>query len=203
MEQPRKRLWKKWWVYALAVALLMAITGGVLLTGIVVNAARLDDPAPADVMIVLGAAIDPTGFPMPNLQRRLDRALGLYREGYAPAIIVTGAQGHDEPMTEAVAMKAYLVERGVPEASVFLEDDSFNTRQNLEYARAIMEAEGFETALVVSSEYHLWRALSLCGDLSIEASGAGALGALTWPQVVKNWLRETASWVKYLAQRWI
>ena len=194
----RRSIRKRWWFYPLlATALPAALCAG-LLAGIVINAARLDAPVPADVIIVLGAGIDEQGLPKPMLERRLNRALALYEAGYADTIITTGAQGADEPMPEALSMKRYLVERGVPEQAVVCEDASYNTKQNLAYAKIIMEERGYATALVVSSDYHLWRALSICRDLNIQASGAGAQNALTLRQGVVNCLKETVSWLKYL-----
>jgi len=197
-QRTRRSIFKRWWFYFLLAAVLAAVLCIGILTGIVVNASKLDDPHPADVIIVLGAGIDEQGLPKPMLERRLNRALALYEAGYAQAIITTGAQGSDEPITEALSMMRYLADRGVPEASIHCEDASYNTKQNLAYAKIIMEERGYADALVVTSDYHLWRALSICRDLSIEASGAGAQNALTLRQAVINCLKETVSWVKYL-----
>lgn len=193
--------YKKWWVYLLALFLLFCVAEMILLAGVIINASRLDAPQPADALIVLGAAIDDDGAPKPMLARRLDRAAALYEAGYAPLIIMTGAQGDDEPMPEAEAMKAYLVARGIPQEAILCESHSYNTRQNLQNAKDIMDTEGLHTAVVVSSDYHLWRALSICGDIGLPATGAGAQNALTVRWTVLNWLQETASWWKYLLTR--
>lgn len=190
-----------WWKIPVAILLLFLIVFVVLLTGIVVNASRLNDPKQANTIIVLGARVEKDGTPTPILERRLDLAMLLYDQGYAPFIIVAGAQGVDEPITEALSMKNYLVAKGVPEADILLEDRSFNTIQSLTNAKTIMEEKGMETALVVSSDYHLWRILSMCKDIQLPASGAGAQNALTWPVAVQNTLRETISWMKYLVTR--
>ena len=193
----------RWWHIPLSVLLLCCMVVIILLGGIVLNASILNAPAQADVIVVLGARVTPEATPTPILERRLDLAYQLFTEGYAPAIIVAGAQGDDEPIPEAHAMKTYLSEKGVPSSSIYTEDQSFNTMQSLENAKAIMDANHMQNALVVSSDYHLWRTLSMCKDLGIPASGAGAQNALTWPVAVTNCLRETLSWIKYLFERYI
>lgn len=156
---------------------------------------------PADAMIVLGAGINEQGLPKPMLERRLNRAAELYEAGYAPVIIVTGAKGKDEPISEARSMKTYLLAKGLPPEAVIEEDASYNTRQNLAYAQMIMEERGLVMAIVVSSDYHLWRALSICRDLGLSATGAGAQNALTRKQALVNCAQETLSWLKYLVTR--
>lgn len=192
---------RKWWFYVLLLVVIGLLIEVGLYIGVVTTAQRMDDPQPADTMIILGAGINEEGFPRSTLQYRLDRALELYAQGYAPAIIVTGAQGDDEPMPEAYAMRDYLVQRGIPESAVYCDPDSYNTKENLANAKAIMDAEGMETALVVTSDYHLWRALHLAEDLGISASGAGAKNASSTYYAVRNSIRETLSWIKYFFTR--
>ena len=198
MKEKSKPFFKKWRFYLSLIVAIGILFGVFLTTSIVVNAKRLNAPVPADVLIILGAQVYSDGTPSPNLLLRLDLALSLYAEGYASTIITTGAQGSDEPMPEADRMKAYLVENGVPEEAVFCDTASFNTKQNTANAKTIMDREGFQTAIVVTSDYHLWRMLSICKDLGIDATGAGAESPDTPLWNVRNVLRETLSWVKYL-----
>lgn len=193
----KKPVWKRWRFYVLVVVLVAVVGEAALFAAVVVQAERLNAPEPADVLIVLGARIYEDGSPSPALQRRLDLAYDLYMEGYAPAVITTGAQGADETMPEADGMKQYLVGRGIPESAIWTDPASYNTQENLENAQAIMRAEGLETAIIVSSDYHLWRALSMCEKLGLIATGAGSQNALTWPVMLRNWLQETVSWMKY------
>ncbi len=201
MIEKKKPIWKKWWLYPLVALLLAAVFEMCLFIGVTINASVLDAPKLADVIIVLGAGIDEVGQPKPELERRLVRAQELFDDGYAKAIIVTGAQGDDEPITEAISMKRYLMGLDVVESNVIIEEGSYNTMQNLTNAKAIMDKRGFTTAIVVSTDYHIWRALSMCEDLGIEATGAGARNAETFRQGLINCLRETVSWVKYMLTR--
>lgn len=198
----KKSIWRRWWVYPLIVVVLLIIGEAALFTAVAVNARRMDNPSPADAMIVLGARVYDDGSPSPALQRRLDRAAELYAQGYAPVIVVSGGQGDDEPEPEGTAMKRYLVAQGVPEAQVIAETESYSTQENLENSKAILDGMGLSSVIVVTSDYHLWRALSMAKDAGFtEATGAGSQNALTWPVAVRNCLQETVSWVKYVLTR--
>ena len=98
-------------------------------------------------------------------------------------------------------MKDYLVEKGVPESCVYLDEESFNTRQNIENARAIMQEQGFESAIVVTNAYHVARAKALCADLGIEALGAAAKMPRGFFIPWKMRVREALSWINYLVRK--
>lgn len=197
----KKPCYKRWTFYVLLAILVAILCEAALFTAVAVNARRLDDPQPADAILILGARIRPDGTPTPALERRLDRALELYQAGYAPLVITTGARGNDEPMPEADAMRTYLLERGVPADAVLAENASYNTIESLENAKAMLDARGLSSAIIVTSDYHLWRALSMCRDIGLAATGAGSQNALTFPVAIRNILQETLSWVKYVLTR--
>ena len=159
-------------------------------------------PAPGDdydAIIVLGAQVKPTGEPSLQLQWRLDAALGAYRKRPCP-VVVCGAQGADEPDAEAHVMAAYLRDAGVADGHILMDDTSFNTRENILHAARLLEGLPVASVLLVTSDYHLPRALSLAQDLGFTASGLGSptLGGYWW---LKNHVRETLAWVKYDLQR--
>ncbi len=149
--------------------------------------------ADSDVIIVLGAQVKADGTPSEALRRRLTVALETYRQD-RQLIIVCGAQGADEPRAEGDVMRDWLIERGVPQTDVVAETDSFNTRENLAYAKAIMEERGLTQALVVTSDYHVARALVLCRQEGISATGKGSPSKPEY--FIKNHLREGLSWIK-------
>ncbi len=93
---------------------------------------------------------------------------------YADQIIVSGGQGDNEPMTEAQAMRNWLETEGVPGNRILTEDQSTSTYENIKYSKAIMEREGFKTAIIVSNDFHLYRALLMAKDFGITASAASA-----------------------------
>lgn len=183
----------------LGVCCLCALIAALALIGFVYyKESHLPPVEESDVIIVLGAQVKPDGTPSVALERRLTLALETYRES-PQMIIVCGAKGSNEPATEASVMHAWLVERGVDSTHVLEEPDSFNTRENLRNAKALMEQNGLKTALVITSDYHVPRALALCRDVGVDATGKGSPSKIEY--FIRNHLREGASWIKYFLER--
>ncbi len=155
-----------------------------------------------DAIVVLGAQVKADGVPSVQLQWRLDKALEIWEEN--PVLIVTcGAQGADEPAPEALVMRDYLVQRGVPEEMVLTDPDSFNTKQNIRHAARLLEGHDAEAVLIVTSDYHLPRAMALAEDEGLDATGVGSptkQGLYFW---AKNHLREGLAWIKYWAVKYL
>lgn len=179
--------------YLLAICLLALVAIEIP----IIAAGRTTKPIPSDTMIVLGAKLIGRE-PSTMLRLRLEEALRLYSENYAPTIIVSGAQGPDEEITEAAAMKAYLVDRGVPESAILLEDQSKNTFQNLAYSQRIMQTHNLSSAIIVSNASHIRRALSLAQQLQMTASAAAAPMAENLYLTTKQYAREGAAMVSLL-----
>lgn len=175
--------------------LLAALSAAALILFVYYQETHLPPVYPSDAIIVLGAQVKPDGTPSVALERRLTAALEAYRES-PQLIIVCGAQGQNEPMAEGDLMREWLLEKGVPPEHVVAETTSFNTRENLTYSKAIMEERGLSEALVVTSDYHVPRALALCSQLGIPASGRGSPSKPEY--FLKNHLREGLSWIKFL-----
>lgn len=155
---------------------------------------HLPEMKDSDVIIVLGAQVKDDGTPSVALERRLTAALETYQAD-PQTIICCGAQGANEPAAEGDVMRAWLLERGVKEEDAIAETKSFNTRENLGYAKEIMEERGLSQALVVTSDYHVARALALCRQVGIPATGKGSPSKPEY--FVKNHIREGLSWIKF------
>lgn len=126
---------------------------------------RTDDAdTQADYYIVLGALVNPDGQPSAALAARCDTAAELLAANPNSKAVLCGGQGGNEPCTEADAMYTYLTEQlGVDAMRLMREDQSTNTIENLQNARALIEAAETRThedytAAVVTSDYHLARA---------------------------------------------
>jgi uncharacterized SAM-binding protein YcdF (DUF218 family) len=148
-------------------------------------------------VIVLGAGLAGDRV-TPLLAGRLALGERVYREARAtrPVRIVTsGGQGPGETVPEAVAMRRWLVERGVPEDDVLTEDRSTTTRENLLLSRQVLADAGVEGPVVaVSSDYHAMRAATLLRDLGLEGQAVGARTArYYWPSAV---IREYVAWLR-------
>ena len=189
------RRWMRAMIWTLAAFFLLECA---MMAAVAITARTMDAPENEDCMIVLGGGLDRnTGEPLSTLAYRLDRAIELFGEGYAPVIIVSGGQGADEVISEAEAMRNYLIQRGIPESVIMMEAQSTTTRENMAYSKAIMDENGYESALIVTSDYHLWRAMQLADRAGISGSCAGVRNSSNIFFTVKNLARETLSWIKF------
>jgi uncharacterized SAM-binding protein YcdF (DUF218 family) len=147
-----------------------------------------------DCIIILGAQVNPNSSPSEALLRRMELALE-YFTAKPTLIITTGGRGPDEPLSEGDFMYTWLRARGVPHELLAVDNTSRNTRENISNAKSIMDSFSLTRALVVTSDYHLPRALSVCRDSGIIAIGAGSESSpdMWW----KNHLRESLAWIKY------
>ncbi len=154
-----------------------------------------------DAIIVLGAQVTPDGSPSVQLGWRLDAACEAWKQKKVP-IVVCGAQGKDEPMTEAEAMGRYLVSKGVPEEDILKDPESFNTNQNLKNAAELLrELPDVHRVLIVTSDYHVPRSLALARDLGFDACG---MGSPCKPEYwLKNHAREALAWCKYWGRKYL
>ena len=177
----------------LALVLMGAAAAAGLMGFVYYKETHLPPAGDSDVIIVLGAQVKEDGTPSVALERRLTAALESYLAD-PQMIIVCGAQGANEPRPEGDVMGEWLIARGVPEADVAAETASYNTRENLENAKEIMENRGLTRALVVTSDYHVPRALELCRQTGIIAAGKGSPSKPEY--FLKNHFREGLSWIK-------
>nr|WP_284569455.1 YdcF family protein [Xanthomonas translucens] len=128
-----------------------------------------DQAAPADAIIVLGAAAY-DAKPSPVFEERIRHGLDLYQRGYAPTLIFTGGfGGNGARFAESQVARRYALRHDVPADAILIETVSRTTRQNLLEARGLMRSHGLHRAIIVSDPLHMARALRLCRDLQIEA----------------------------------
>jgi vancomycin permeability regulator SanA len=127
-----------------------------------------DVPA-APVALVLGAQVYDDGNPSPFLAARLELARQLLAAGKVRAILVSG--DHREwAYNEPGAMFQWLVDRGVPSQRIVLDHAGFDTYDSCARAREVF---GVSAAIVVTQSYHIDRAVALCRQLGVTASGVG------------------------------
>ena len=142
----------------------------------IIKNARTDKDPERPYLVVLGAAVY-GDRPSLTLVRRLEGALD-YLERYPDSVaIVSGGMGPGENVTEARAMRDWLLDHGLSEDRVLMEEQATSTRENLEYSFAIIRGRGDEpdgNVAIVSSAYHLYRAKLMARMLGAEAAGVAA-----------------------------
>lgn len=121
-------------------------------------------------IIVFGAGVWPDGTPTPYLQNRLDTALQVYQANKVQKILVSG-DNSTEHYNEPVAMRNYLVQKGVPENAVVLDHGGLNTYDTCYRAKEIF---GVKQAYLTTQAYHLPRAVMTCRVLGVESIGIAA-----------------------------
>lgn len=163
---PRARRGGWGWLWRLLALVLLWLLGVAVW---IVWVGERDQAAPADVVIVLGAAAY-DARPSPVFEERIRHGLDLYRAGYAPKLIFTGGfGGSGARFSESQVARRYALRHEVPQRDILIETVSRTTRQNLVQARALMQAHGMHRAIVVSDPLHMARALRLCRELGIDA----------------------------------
>jgi len=127
-----------------------------------------DDARPADVIVILGARVNPDGSPGSDLTSRTYHAVDLWQAGYAPTLICTGGF-KDEPLSAASVCRRFAMELGVPPAQVRLADGTGNTSEDAATAARLMAEQGWKTAILVSHPLHLYRARWLFRRAGVDA----------------------------------
>lgn len=135
-----------------------------------IDAAEAAELADVDCILVLGCHVLAEGQPSNMLADRLRRGTELYHAGAAPKIIMSGDHGRAD-YDEVNTMKDYAVAAGIPSADVFMDHAGFSTYESIYRARDVF---GARKIIIVTQEYHLYRALYVARALGVEAWGVDA-----------------------------
>ena len=144
-----------------------------------VLAARYVPEPDQDYLIVLGCGLKKDGTPTPLLRGRLEAALKfsqrqLKETGREAVFVVSGGQGPDEVRSEAASMRDWLVEKGVAENRIILEDQSTDTAENMRFSKEKIEAAGMGRVAFFTTNYHVFRAGLKARQVKLRAVGMGA-----------------------------
>ncbi len=181
----------------IAVLIVVAVTYAVFLSVMMANAYD-SRPEKPNVVVVLGCGVKGTR-PTQMLTYRLDAAYEYLTENDGVMCVVSGGQGKGEDISEAEAMKRYLIEKGLPEERIITEDRSTSTEENLSYTAEILKEMGLPLDItIVSDGYHQYRASLIARDCGYEnvysISGFTRLYLLPtyW---LREWLALTAYYI--------
>jgi uncharacterized SAM-binding protein YcdF (DUF218 family) len=136
--------------------LLAAAIGYTVALVMVLVVSQLDERRPVDAIIVLGAA-QYNGRPSPVLRARLDHALGLYRDGLAPVVVVTGGVGPGDTTSEALVGRRYLVAHGIPAESIIVQPQGRTTMASMTAVAQWLRGRSSHRVLLVSDPFHMFR----------------------------------------------
>lgn len=163
---------------------------------------ELDEAPARPTAIVLGAKADPTG-PSAFLAARLDLAIDLYEAGKVETILVSG-DGRPPSNNEPLIMRRYLEERDIPADAITEDPGGYDTYDTCKRAR---DNYGVSEATVLTQDFHLRRAVTICRALGIETDGVADTAMLgRWPGAwLKGAIREPFAnikmWVDLVSDR--
>lgn len=124
----------------------------------------------ADCILVLGAGITDKNTPSPMLKDRLDAGIKLYQEGVSSKILLSGDNGQ-VGHNEIHVMLNYVKNEGIPEEDIFCDHAGFSTYDSMYRASSIFQVK---KAVVVTQEYHEYRALYIGEKLGLDVKGVSA-----------------------------
>lgn len=127
-----------------------------------------------DCLLILGAGLR-GDKPSLILSTRLNKSLEYIEQYPDTPIIVSGGQGPGETITEAEAMKKFLVNNGVGENIIIKEEESTSTKENLIFSKSILDSiEGKKKhkVLIVTNNFHMFRAKYLAKKYNLVPYGA-------------------------------
>lgn len=171
---------KKWAKRLIATIFILALLGIVSLLSInsyvkhsvVSRILTAEDTAHFDEMdciLILGCSIR-NDTPSPMLSDRLDQGISLYELDASDKLLMSG--DHGKPFyDEVTVMKQYAIDAGVPSEDVFMDHAGFSTYESMYRARDVFCAKKI---LIVTQEYHLYRALYVANSLGLDAYGIAA-----------------------------
>lgn len=183
----------KWFsicVYSAAI-LFFAVVGSILY-----KEGHEKAPESADAVIVLGAGLRGSRVSL-TLQYRLDAAYEYLKQNPDSILVLSGGQGKGETVAEAVAMKSYLLSRGVSADKLIVEDRSESTYENFQYSLAILKKQlGRDPKIAfITTEFHVYRAELVAKRMGIDATGIGAKGV--WYIAPNDYMRESIALTVY------
>ncbi len=189
--------WRAWFHRLLQGALVLFLGSFCLCSVLLYITGKEEPPQGADVVLVLGAGLKGDQVSL-SLAYRLDAAFDYYLQNPGCKILVSGGQGPNEWVTEGSAMKQYLLEKGVAESDLLVEESSSRTMENFLFSKLLIE-EAFPqkevTVVYVTNGFHVFRAGCIAKQTGYDAHG---LGAKTVPYLAPaQYLREYFSLLNF------
>ncbi|MBQ8830328.1 MAG: YdcF family protein [Oscillospiraceae bacterium] len=135
-----------------------------------------------DCILILGAGVRDDGTPSLMLRDRLEMGIELYKAGASEKIIVSGDHG-TEGYDEVNVMKNYLIDAGIPSEDIFMDHAGFSTYESVYRARDIFCVQSM---VIVTQEYHLYRALYIAADFELDAVGVPAADIRYYGQTYRD-----------------
>ncbi len=143
------------WLLSVAYALIIiAVIAFFSLEGMLLFHSYHKADRGMDYLLVLGAQISENKVTK-NLKKRLDTAITYLLENPDTLVVVSGGRGNEELLSEAAAMKAYLMDQGIDQGRILTEERSVNTTGNMKFSKELMRENS--TVAIVTNGFHIYR----------------------------------------------
>lgn len=175
------------WVCSIGICIFLVILS------LIISKMNVKPVKNLDYIIVLGAQVKESG-PSVVLRYRLDRAVSYLKENDNTLVIVSGGKGINEPATEASVMKEYLINEGINEERIIIEDKSNTTKENLINSKKITRDN--KSIGIVTNNFHMYRALLIGKKYKVKAVGIPSKSNSYY--LPNNLLREVFAYIKFI-----
>lgn len=145
-----------------------------------VKAARHIPKYDKDFIIILGSKIKNDGTLTPLLKARVDKAIDFGNRQFETTkkkiiYIPSGGKGSDEIISEATAIKNYLIEKGIKEKQIIIEDKSTSTTENMRFSKDKIDNINKDAKIsFATTNYHVFRSGVIANKEGIECEGMGS-----------------------------
>lgn len=179
----------KIFLIVIAVLTAAAVIYSIILSGFMIHA-QLKSPDNAKAVVILGCKVN-GDKPSRMLARRLDSAYEFLNENENVICVVSGGKGDDEKISEASAMKKYLIDKGIDESKIIVEDKSTNTYENMKFSAELLKSYNISDIAIVTDGFHQYRAGYIAQKYNLSVSAINAKNdSFTTPLIPTYWVRE-------------
>ena len=183
------KVFKRIFIFVCTIGICIFLT----ILGLILSKTNVKPVNNLDYIIVLGAQVKENG-PSVVLKYRLDRAVSYLKENVNTLVIVSGGQGVNEPATEASVMKKYLINEGINEERIIIEDQSNTTKENLINSKKLIGDN--KSIGIVTNNFHMYRALLIGEKYKVNAVGIPSNSNAYY--LPNNLLREVFAFIKFI-----
>ena len=179
----------KWLKNTCAILFWLGLLLFCMIEGLILTQYNAAGKPGADFCIVLGAQWKSNG-PSEVLRRRLDKAVAYLAMNPNTKVIVSGGQGNNEAVTEAWGMREYLINAGVDESRILIEDKSSNTYENLVFSSEFLDKTN-DSVVIVTNNFHVFRTLAIArkqGYCNVDGLAASSVPGMAPNNLLREFL---------------
>ena len=182
----------------LKICIIISVLSFIIIELVIIHNMRTTADLDADYVIVLGCQVDGS-IPSIPLTRRVNTAAKYLNENKNTNVVITGGQGPGENISESEAMKRILIRNGIDKSRIFEESNAKSTMENFKFSNELYNLQD-KNVIVVSSDYHMFRALSMARKLNYK-NVSGLPSKSQFSVLPVYLLREYAAVVYYILLR--